>query len=145
MTFSTGISHKNNKNFLTGLLLPAGILHLLHPTPFDKIVPSTLPATPRLWTYLSGVAEIGLGAGIQNKEFQKVIARLSAVFFLAVFPANIKMALDWRKKAFPLALGAWLRLPLQFLLVKIALDAADIPDDSNYVVSDDIIIPLQTV
>jgi uncharacterized membrane protein len=45
----------------------------------------------------------------------RLIAAYGAfVLFLAVYPANIKMAIDWRNRAFASQLIAYARLPLQF-------------------------------
>ncbi len=40
------------------MLLLTGTGHFIVPGPVDQLVPEFLPADPRLWTYLSGVAEI---------------------------------------------------------------------------------------
>jgi len=46
-----------------------------------------------------------------------VSAYAAAGFFAAVFPANVKMAYDWRHRAAPLRAAAYGRLPLQVPLV----------------------------
>ncbi len=40
------------------MLLLTGTGHFLVPGQVDQIVPTFLPGEPRVWTYLSGVAEI---------------------------------------------------------------------------------------
>ena len=40
------------------MLLITGAGHFIVPGPVDQLVPPFLPADPRFWTYLSGVAEI---------------------------------------------------------------------------------------
>ena len=102
-------------------LISTGVGHFLFPRELDGIVPGILPGGPRLWTYLSGVAElligIGLLAPLRMKLGEKSIRLLAAygslALFLAVYPANIKMAIDWSSREMPTPLIAYGRLPLQ--------------------------------
>ncbi|HEY2194914.1 MAG TPA: hypothetical protein VGH76_21815 [Actinomycetospora sp.] len=41
--------------------------------------------------------------------------------FLAVYPANLQMAWDWRHRTFPLGAAALGRLPLQYPMIMYAL------------------------
>lgn len=95
----------------------AGVAHFAAPRSFDATVPSSLPGTPRTWTYASGVAELALAAGIAAPRTRRAAARATAAFFVGVFPANIKMAVDWRHRPAPLKAAAIGRLPLQVPLV----------------------------
>ncbi|MBC9730737.1 hypothetical protein [Streptomyces sp. TRM68367] len=102
---------------LAGLLATAGVAHFAAPRPFDATVPRALPGTPRAWTYASGAAELALAAGLALARTRQAAALATAAFFVGVFPANVKMAVDWRHRPAPqraLALG---RLPLQVPLV----------------------------
>ena len=107
---------------LAAMLLIAGIAHFISPKALDAIVPSFLPGGPRLWTYLSGVAEIAIGLALLAPLSMKIgtisirlLAAYAALFlFIAVYPANIKMAIDWRDRPMPYPLIAIARLPLQF-------------------------------
>lgn len=100
----------------------AGIAHFLAPKALDAIVPEFLPGDPRIWVYLSGAAEIIIGAALLTPLSLKIGAtpiRLLAAYaalllFIAVYPANIKMAIDWRNRVAPYPLIAFARLPLQF-------------------------------
>lgn len=104
------------------MLLGTGVTHFLFPKPFDTIVPPFLPGDPRIWTYLSGVAELVIAALLfisLDKSFAGRPIRLWGVYaafalFVAVFPANIYMAIEWSSRDFPAPLFAYLRLPLQF-------------------------------
>jgi len=40
------------------MLVLTGTGHFLVPGPVDQLIPPFLPGEPRVWTYLSGVAEI---------------------------------------------------------------------------------------
>ncbi|GAA2938067.1 hypothetical protein [Streptomyces enissocaesilis] len=102
---------------LVGLLAAAGAAHVVAPRQFDAIVPRTLPGSPRAWTHASGVAELLLAAGIAVPRTRRASAVAAACFFAGVFPANVKMAYDWRHKPAPLKALAWGRLPLQVPLV----------------------------
>jgi uncharacterized membrane protein len=102
---------------LAGLLATAGVAHFADPRQFDAIVPKTLPGTARTWTYASGVAELALAAGVALPRTRKAAALAAAAFFVGVFPANVKMAADWRHRPAPQKAAAFGRLPLQLPLV----------------------------
>ena len=102
---------------LAGLLAAAGTAHFAVPRQFDAIVPRSLPGTPRTWTYVSGAAELALAAGIALPRTRKTAALAAAAFFVGVFPANVKMAVDWRDRPARQKAAAMGRLPLQLPLV----------------------------
>ncbi|GGZ00150.1 DoxX family protein [Streptomyces poonensis] len=108
---------KRSPLLLAGLLATAGVAHFAAPRPFDAIVPRSLPGSPRTWTYASGVAELALAAGLALPRTRRVTARATAAFFVGVFPANLKMAVDWRDRPAPQRTAALARLPLQVPLV----------------------------
>ncbi|MER6961307.1 hypothetical protein [Streptomyces sp. NPDC000618] len=110
---------------LAGLLAGMGAAHFAVPRPFDAIVPRALPGSPRAWTYASGVAELALAAGVALPRTRKTAALATAAFFVGVFPANVKMAWDWRHRPTPLKAAAVGRLPLQVPLVLWARSVAD--------------------
>lgn len=104
------------------LLVVTGIAHFVLAKSFDSIVPTFLPGSTRTWTYLSGVAELLIAVALFSPLTMKVggtsirlIAAYAALFlFIAVFPANIKMAIDWRNRSWIGQAIAYGRLPLQF-------------------------------
>lgn len=106
---------------LVGLLAGAGALHLTRPALFEGMVPRSLPGTRRSWTYASGAVELALAAGVALPRTRRFGGLLTAGFFAAVFPANVKMAYDWRHKPAPLKAAAYARLPLQAPLIGWAL------------------------
>ena len=103
------------------MLIGTGLTHFIFPKPFDTIVPPFLPGDPRFWTYLSGLAEIVIAALLfvsLDKKFAGKPIRLWGVYaafalFVAVFPANIYMAMEWSSREFPAPLFAFSRLPIQ--------------------------------
>jgi len=102
---------------LAALLGVAGVAHLVRPGFFDEIVPHALPGPPRRWTYLSAVAELVCAAGITGPGTRRAAATVAAFVFVAVFPANVQMAIDWRSRPALERAFAYGRLPLQVPLV----------------------------
>ena len=104
------------------LLIITGVAHFIFPKPLDSIVPAFLPGNPRAWTYLSGIAELIIALALLAPLTMKVGttpirligAYAALLLFIAVYPANIQMAIDWRHRAMPSPLLAYARLPLQF-------------------------------
>lgn len=105
---------------LTGLLATMGVLHFLAPKPFDTIVPAELPGGARLYTYASGVAELGTAAMLGVPRTRRVGAAAAMVLFAAVFPANVNMVRLWWGRPWPMRLAAIARLPLQIPMITAA-------------------------
>ena len=76
------------KWLLAVLLLFAGVMHLINPSFFLKIMPPYLPLHLEL-VYLSGVFEIGLGICLLIPRFSRFAAWGIIALLIAVFPANI--------------------------------------------------------
>ncbi|MEE6269775.1 hypothetical protein V2E29_29600 [Streptomyces diastatochromogenes] len=110
--------------YLAGLLAGAAAAHYVVPQQFDATIPRALPGSPRTWTYTSGAVELALAAGVALPRTRRVAALAAAGFFVAVFPANVQMAVDWRRRPAPLKAAALARLPLQAPLVLWALNVA---------------------
>src|SRR5436305_6843714 len=102
---------------LAGLLATAGVTHFATPRQYDAIVPRSLPGSPRVWTYVSGVAELATAAAIAYPQTRRLGGAAAAALFAAVFPANVKMARDWRARPAPARVAAYGRLPLQAPLI----------------------------
>ena len=101
----------------------AGVTHFLAPESFARAVPPEFPR-PRALVYLSGIAEILLGLGVQFDRTRRASAWGIVALLVAVFPANVYMATDDVAAEFvPDRLAevaraaAWARLPLQAVLV----------------------------
>ncbi len=106
---------------LAALLLGMGVLHFAAPKPFDTIVPTELPGTPRFYTYASGVGELATGALLAAPRTRRLGALAAVTLFVAVFPANVNMVRLWWNKPWPMRIGAIARLPLQIPMVTSAL------------------------
>ena len=99
---------------LGAFFLVAGSLHFLKPKPYAATVPDALPRKLEI-VYASGVAEIAGGVGV-------LAGRRAAGWWLiatlvAVFPANVNMAVNsdrFRSVPEPVL---WARLPVQGLLI----------------------------
>jgi uncharacterized membrane protein len=113
-----------SEKLLAAFLLGAGIVHFLNPGFFDAIVPPWVPGSERAATYLSGVAEILVGAGIIATRTRRVALWSAAVLFVTVYPANLYMAWDWRDRELSDRLVAYGRLPLQIPMVWWAIASA---------------------
>jgi uncharacterized membrane protein len=94
----------------------AGLTHFLRPTFYDPIVPRILPGWARTWTLASGAAELACAAAIARRSTRRSGATVAAALFVAVFPANVQMALDWKDRSRREKVLAYLRLPLQIPL-----------------------------
>ncbi|HVF76483.1 MAG TPA: hypothetical protein VM938_15710 [Acidimicrobiales bacterium] len=111
------MSDEGRARLLAAFLAAAGVTHFLVPRTYDAIVPAALPGSPRAWTIGSGVAELACAAAVAHRRTRRVGALAAFVLFVAVFPANVKMAIDWQDEAWPRRVGSLLRLPLQVPLL----------------------------
>lgn len=112
------------EKLLAGFLLVAGIAHFLNPGFFDEIVPPWVPGSERAATYASGVAEIAVALGIIVSRTRRIALWSAALLFVAVYPANLYMAWEWRDRDLAERLVAYGRLPLQIPMVWVAVAAA---------------------
>lgn len=106
---------------LAGMFAVTGALHFLRPGVFDRIVPRGLPGSSRFWTVATGAAEVLLAGVVASPRTRNLGGLLSAVFLVAVFPANLRTMRVVRSSPLPARLGALLRLPLQAPLIALAL------------------------
>jgi uncharacterized membrane protein len=98
------------------LLLGRGVNHFVSPAFYVDIMPPYLPWHLEL-VYLSGLCEIVLGGLVLLPQYAPVAAWGLIALLVAVFPANIHMALhpELFPKFSPAAL--WARLPLQAVFI----------------------------
>jgi uncharacterized membrane protein len=99
-------------------IIVVGTLHFAVPDPFVKIVPDYFPNHLEL-VYISGFFEILGGIGILVPPVSQAAAWGLLILFIAVFPANINMAINQIDlPGIPdSSLLRWGRLPLQAVLI----------------------------
>ena len=117
-----GVRRPSSSSQLAGLLAGAGVLHFVIPAPYEGIVPKRLGHAREL-VMASGVAELAVAAAVAVPRTRSLGGRLAALLFVAVFPANVSMALDPERPPH-LHRAAIARLPLQLPLVVWALRVA---------------------
>jgi uncharacterized membrane protein len=96
----------------------AGVMHFVRPAPFLAIVPGWVP-WPGAAVAVSGVFEIAGGLGLLVPRLRRAAGWGLIALLVAVFPANVHMAMNripWDGLPVPDAL-LWLRLPLQAVLI----------------------------
>ena len=100
------------RRILGVLFIGAGLLHVIVPDVYLAMVPPGY-AAPSLLVLISGLAEIAGGLGVLSRSphLRKAAGVGLVLLLVAVYPANIQMALERD------AVGWWLRLPLQGVLV----------------------------
>ena len=96
--------------------IAAGINHFWHTPFYVAIMPPRLPRHLAL-VYLSGIAEIGLGALLVFRRWQVTAGWGLVALSVAVFPANVHMALHPELFTQFSPTGLWLRLPLQAVVI----------------------------
>jgi uncharacterized membrane protein len=109
----------------------AGTTHFVAPTAYERIVPRWA-GNPRRVVMVSGAAEIACGLLLSCRRSGRLGGWLTAALLVAVFPANVQMALDagTERQAIPdMPVGrfraiALCRLPLQLPLIGWAVRVA---------------------
>jgi L-gulono-1,4-lactone dehydrogenase len=97
----------------------AGAMHFVIPRTYQAIVPDRLPAK-RAIVYASGVAEVLGGLGVMHARTRRLASWWSVATLVAVFPANVHMALHADRYRVPGGRAALLaRLPLQALAIRL--------------------------
>jgi uncharacterized membrane protein len=98
--------------------IAAGSLHFIKPEPYLRIMPPDIPWHPAM-VRISGACEILGGLGLLVPATRRTAAWGLVALLIAVFPANVYMALH------PVEAGAarivpvlrWGRLPIQAVLI----------------------------
>ena len=111
-----------SQRLLAAFFAAAGTLHFLRPKMYEEIMPRYLPGHHEL-VLASGAAEIAGAIAVLPQRSRRVAGLWLAATLVAVFPANVHMALHAeRYPGFSPAL-LWARLPLQPLAIWWALRA----------------------
>lgn len=106
----------HQRQLLGALFILAGLNHFATPRAYEAIMPDYLPAHRKL-VAASGIAEVVLGLLALSPRHTVLTRWGLTLLLLAVFPANLHMALHAERfSRVPSAL-LWLRLPLQAVLI----------------------------
>jgi len=98
---------------LAAFFLAAGSLHFLKPRIYEAIVPDALREHRREVVFASGVAELAGGAGVLHPRTRRAAGWWLIATLVAIFPANVHMAVHAeRYRQFP-RWALYARLPLQ--------------------------------
>lgn len=114
---------RRDAKIVVGAFLASGTVHLVKPEVFEPLMPSWVPMHPEVIKW-SGVAELVCAAGMVLPPTRRLAGLASAALLLAVYPGNVKMAVDASRTnnaAFKAA--AYGRLPLQVPMIRGALRA----------------------
>ena len=108
---------KRIARFFAGpVMIAAGINHFVNPDFYLNIVPEGLPE-PEALVYISGAAESFAALGTMFKPTRRPAGWFLIATLVAVYPANIYMAINPEKFS---SIPQWIllaRLPLQFLFI----------------------------
>jgi uncharacterized membrane protein len=104
------------KCILALFFVVAGFNHFVNSAFYLKIMPPFLPWHLSL-VHLSGLLEIVLGLLLLIPKFTRIAAWGLVALLVAVFPANIHMAINHELYPEYSVMALWLRLPFQFVLI----------------------------
>ena len=96
-----------------------GTNHIINPNWFVRIIPPILPFKIAI-VYISGIFEIILGSLLIFPKTRYIAGWGLIILLLAVYPANIYVALTNGEAMDITPLIAWGRLPFQFVLIGLA-------------------------
>ena len=119
-----------SRRLAAALFVLGGVGHFAFPSAYRAIVPPSLPA-PGVLVAVSGVAEVAGGVGLLMPRLRRAAGWGLVALLVAVFPANVHMALNPGRFGVLDALGPtlgraalWARLPLQAVLIAWVWDVA---------------------
>lgn len=119
-----------SQRLLAVLFSAAGTLHFLRPKMYEQIMPEGLPAHHEL-VLVSGAAEIAGAVLVVFPRTRRLGGLWLAATLVAVFPANVNMALNPERYDSLAPALLWARLPLQGLLIWWVLRATSTPARQN--------------
>lgn len=105
-----------SQRLLSVAFITTGLLHFLRTETYEQIVPDYLPAHREI-VLVSGAAEIAGGLGVAFGRTRAVAGIWLVALLVAVFPANVNMAVHSDRFASIAPSLLWARLPLQGLLI----------------------------
>ena len=115
-TSAPAVPSDRSRYWLAAFMVGAGVLHFVSPAFFERIVPKWIGHEKAVVAW-SGVAEVLCGVLLAVPRTRRLGAWLTVVTLVAVYPANLQMAVDAGRPEQPAEWVVWLRLPLQFPLI----------------------------
>jgi uncharacterized membrane protein len=109
---------RRDARVVVGAFLVSGAVHLVKPEVYEPLMPRWVPAHREV-ILASGVAELVCAAGMLLPLTRRLAGLAGAALLVAVFPGNVKMAVDaskTRNTGFKAATYA--RLPLQLPMIR---------------------------
>ena len=97
--------------------IACGINHFVNARAYEAIVPPSLAEEKQLVVQVSGVAELAGGAGVLVPGTRRLAGWWLIATLLAIFPANVNMAVNAERFRVVPAPLLWVRLPLQGALI----------------------------
>ncbi len=112
------MTERAGRFLLAAVFVASGVLHFVLPNTYVRIVPPIFPHKTAL-VLISGAAEILGGVGLLIPSIRRLSGYGLALLLIAVFPANIYMAIAHVPDSGIMGQRwlQWLRLPLQLPLV----------------------------
>lgn len=105
-----------SRYLLAAFFIVAGANHFRDPATYLSMMPPWLPAQEAL-NFISGAAEIAGGIGLLVSRTRNAAALGLILLIIAIFPANIHIALNgWPGMDVP-GWVLWARLPFQLLFI----------------------------
>lgn len=101
---------------LAAFFILAGWNHFRDPQPYLSMMPPYLP-WPELLNQLSGAAEVAGGLGILIPALRRPAAWGLIALLIAIFPANIHIAMNGWQGMNIASWILWARLPFQLLFI----------------------------
>ena len=98
-----------------GFWVVAGAMHFVIPRQYEAIVPASIARWKKEIVVVSGVAEMAGGVAILPEATRRGARWWLLALLVAVYPANIEMALNPERFPKIPAAALWARLPVQGL------------------------------
>jgi len=101
---------------LAAFFIAGGIYHFWNPQPYLSMMPPWLP-WPTTMNLIAGAAEIAGGAGVLIPALRRAAAWGLIALLVAVFPANLQVALHGWPGMHLATWVLWARLPFQIVFI----------------------------
>ena len=106
------------RGLVAALFIVAGLNHFRDPTPYLAMMPPWVP-WPEILNKVAGAAEVAGGIGLLWAPFRRAAAWGLLALLVAVFPANLQVALHGWPGVDIAPWILWARLPLQLAFMAV--------------------------